>query len=476
MSERKSLIDDHEISKLRSLAANKCGSFSKSAKYMVLQYAGVLATALFSACGLYAQKPHVLMISLDGMKPEYVTHAEEHNLKLPVLRRFLTDGTYAEGVMGVIPTVTYPSHTTMVTGVWPAEHGIYANTVFDPLQQHPGEWFWYFREIKAPTLYEAADKAGLTTAAVGWPVTVGAPIDYLIAEYSQSEKTAVPAGDLVRPEGLKKSIHVNVSDNASGDEKTTQWSIGIINTYNPNFALIHLSMLDHQEHEHGPFSTEADKAVEEFDKQVGELIDAELKKNPNAKIVVVSDHGFVRVDHKIALNLIFAKAGLLKLRPGKVNDGTSQVESWDAQVWESGGSAAVMLRDRTDKVVFAKVQHLLAQIASNPEYGVNKVIGHDEILKHGGNPDADFLIDFKPGWASSGSLRGEIVKDTPATGTHGYLPDHPELRSTFMIMGNGVSRGRDLGVIDMRQIAPAVASMLGISFSASHLPVVNYVP
>jgi hypothetical protein len=56
-----------------------------------------LAFLLLYAANLLAQKPHVLMISLDGMKPEYVTHAKEHNLKLPVLERFLADGTYAEG-------------------------------------------------------------------------------------------------------------------------------------------------------------------------------------------------------------------------------------------------------------------------------------------------------------------------------------------------------------------------------------------
>jgi predicted AlkP superfamily pyrophosphatase or phosphodiesterase len=102
----------------------------------------------------------------------------------PVLERFLAEGTYAEGVVGVVPTVTYPSHSTLVTGVWPAEHGVHSNLVFDPLGEYPGEWYWYFREIKAHTLYQAADEAGLTTAAVSWPVTAGAPIDYLITEFA----------------------------------------------------------------------------------------------------------------------------------------------------------------------------------------------------------------------------------------------------------------------------------------------------
>jgi predicted AlkP superfamily pyrophosphatase or phosphodiesterase len=436
---------------------------------------GLLCVVLLPFLAL-AQKPHVLMISIDGMKPEYVTQASQHHLKLPVLERFLTQGVYAEGVTGVIPTVTYPSHTTLVTGVSPAEHGILANTTFDPLGEHPGEWYWYFRELKARTLYQAVDQAGMKTAAVGWPVTVGAPIDYLIAEMGQSEKTDVPKGDLVSPVDLKDRIGVKIPAGADGDEKKTQWSIGIINTYNPNFVLVHLTELDHQEHQHGPFSLEANETIEKQDGLVGQLIAAELAKNKDARVVIVSDHGFVPVSHKVALNVLFAKAGLLRVRPGHVNDGTSRIESWDAQAWESGGSAAVMVRNQTDPAVMVRVQKLLALLSSDPQYGVNKIVGHDDIVRHGGNPDAAFLIDFKPGWASVGSLRGEAVRDTPGIGTHGYLPEHPELRSAFMMMGEGIAHGRNLGVIDMRQIAPTVAEMMGVGLPAVRMAPVHYEP
>ncbi len=90
------------------------------------------------------------------MKPEYATHAAEHGLKVPVLRGFMARGSYADGVVGVVPTVTYPSHTTMLTGVWPAEHGVVDNPLFDPLREHPNTWYWDFADIKVSTLYTAA--------------------------------------------------------------------------------------------------------------------------------------------------------------------------------------------------------------------------------------------------------------------------------------------------------------------------------
>jgi len=446
--------------------------FVRCAKAAIVPAALLLSFSISAA----AQKPHILMISIDGMKPEYVTQAKDHNLNLPVLTRFLSEGTYAEGVLGVTPTVTYPSHTTMVTGVWPIEHGILANTLFDPLVEHKGEWYWYFRELKSQTLYQAADAAGLKTAAVGWPVTVGAPIDYLIAEFGQSEKANVPQGDMVKPIDLKDTIGTHVAESAKGDEKKMAWSIGIINNYNLNFILVHLTDLDHQQHLHSPFSDEANRTIEVIDHQVGELIDAEMKQNLDAKIVIVSDHGFVRVDHKVALNAIFAKAGLIKLRPGKMNDGTSTVVSWDAEAWESGGTAAIMVRDHGDTQIMQKVAALMDEIARDPAYGVNKVISGSEVAKHGGNPDAVYLIDFEPGWAATGGWRGDPVKDAPSTGTHGYLPDHPELRSAFMVMGKGIAKGKDIGVIDMRQIAPSVAEMLSVKLPAARMKPVSYTP
>ena len=76
------------------------------------------------------------MISIDGLRPDYVTAADAHGAKIPNLRRFLKEGAFAQGVVGVIPTVTYPSHTTLITGVSPATHGIFANTTFDPLREN----------------------------------------------------------------------------------------------------------------------------------------------------------------------------------------------------------------------------------------------------------------------------------------------------------------------------------------------------
>src|SRR5580692_3260257 len=151
-----------------------------------------LATLIFFAFASPAlAQPSLLVISLDGMRPDYVLKADEHGLKIPHLRRMLAEGAHATGVRGVLPTVTYPSHTTILTGVWPAKHGIYTNTTFDPLGTNFEGWYWYSEDIAVPTLWDAAAQAGMAVGSVSWPVSVGAKaIRYNIPEYWRAPQGA----------------------------------------------------------------------------------------------------------------------------------------------------------------------------------------------------------------------------------------------------------------------------------------------
>src|SRR5262245_2408681 len=109
--------------------------------------AGLLLASLPAAAG-----PRLVLVSLDGLIPPYYTRAVELGLKVPNLRRLMRDGAYARGVTGVFPTVTYPSHTTLITGVSPRVHGIPSNTVFDPLERANGAWNWFASDVRVPTL------------------------------------------------------------------------------------------------------------------------------------------------------------------------------------------------------------------------------------------------------------------------------------------------------------------------------------
>jgi predicted AlkP superfamily pyrophosphatase or phosphodiesterase len=440
------------------------------------------ALALLVAClpASAASRP-VLMISIDGLKPEYITHADEHGLKIPTLRRFLTEGTYADGVVGVMPTVTYPSHTTLITGVWPAEHGIYDNGVFDPFRNFGGAWYWYSKEIRVPTLWEAAHANGLITASVSWPVSVDARgVDYLIPEYWRSSVGAATNPDdrllmaaLSRPVGLfdqlasaDPSIGPYMMGNdtsVNGDATRTRYSLAILQTKKPAFMTIHLSSLDASEHEAGPFSEQANQTLEAVDGMVGQLIAAAKANDPRTVVVIVSDHGFAPSTKALNLAIPFVDAGLIEVQKSKVI-------SWQAEPWSGGAMAAIMLRDPADAKVKEQARAILEKLAADPENGVARILTADEVKAYGGFPDAAFVIALKLGYIPGGALSGPLVTDAGERGAHGYLPDFPEMRASFFIMGDGITHGHDLGVIDMRQIAPTIAGILGASLPTAKQP------
>jgi len=447
----------------------------------------VLFCMAFAAMPLQAaQRPHVLMISIDGMRPDYVTAGDAHHLHIPTLRAFLKDGTYAEGVKGVVPTLTYPSHTTLVTGVSPSVHGIYANAKFDPTQNHKNDSYWYTNDIKVQTLWEAASAAGLSTANVGWPVTVGAKgLEESLPAVPPYERTSADDEpnflhqSYDHPSGLRKLADAALPRvMPPGYEKRFYWGLYVMQRYKPDFMLVHLALLDHTEHMTGPFSERSDRVLEAIDSEVAQLIQAEHAIDPDSIIVIVSDHGFSPLHKRVNLGVLFAQDRLIDLAPRTSAHHRVEVSSWKAQLWPTGGTTAVLLHDPSDAVARAKVKALLEKAASNPEYGIEKILSRDEAIQRGGfaDPRMAFVVAWKLGYSGGGALTGPVIVPVARGGAHGYLPEHPELHSSFFMEGKGVAKGRNLGEIDMRQIAPTVAEILGVHLPQAKLPPVHYQP
>jgi predicted AlkP superfamily pyrophosphatase or phosphodiesterase len=432
-----------------------------------------LLSLLFAFCAtLPAQEstPVLVMVSVDGMRPDYVTHADEHGAKVPNLRRMMKEGTFAEGVQGVIPTVTYPSHTSLVTGVWPAKHGIYANALFDPLDKGKMAWYWYAEDIKVPTLWDAATRAGRTTASIQWPVTVGAKIDWNIPEvWRAGDENDLKLVRAVSTPGLlaeaEKEIGVyrgGIDTSIEADEVRAKYAEWILEKKRPSLLLLHVSALDHIQHETGPFSLEAIAVLERQDAAIGKLrATAERLFPGRVTFAVVSDHGFVKVDKQTNFGSAFVEAKLITL------DAKRKVEEWKAFPWATGGSAAIVLKDPKDAAVAAEVRELLAKMASDPATGIERVLEADDLHKRGAYPTASFFAGLKPGWKNGYSLTGPVVESIKVGGTHGSLPDLPELRSSFFVVGPLVPAKTNLGVIDMRGIAPTLAYLAGLEMPSA---------
>jgi predicted AlkP superfamily pyrophosphatase or phosphodiesterase len=440
----------------------------------MISRAGFLpAVVLLIALSALAQsQPALLVISLDGMGPDYVLKADEHHLKIPHLRRLLADGAHASSVRGVLPTVTYPSHTTILTGVWPIKHGIYSNVVTDPLGKNLDGWYWYAEDIRVPTLWDAAARAGMKVGSVSWPVSVGAKgITYLIPEYWRAPKgpddlkllRAISTPGLINEIQSQAGPYVTDLDaGIDGDRQRTRYAVAILREKKVQLMTVHLAALDHVEHASGPFSPESKAALEQLDQQLGELEDAARSAHGNVIICVVSDHGFARTDHRLNILKPFVDSGLVTL------DSAHKVTAWKAFPKTDGGSSAILLKDPHDDATRGQVSALLKRLAADPANGIIRIIDAREAAASGGNPEAAFWVDMKLNFDVAANQSPQVEAKTIG-GTHGYFPSHPELLASFLLSGPGIKRAADLGSIDMRSIAPTLARCLGLKFTTGDL-------
>ncbi|ATE64416.1 alkaline phosphatase family protein [Rhizorhabdus dicambivorans] len=433
-----------------------------------------IAAALWASC---ASARPVLMISIDGLRPADVIEAEQRGLRIPHLRRFVAEGAYASGVRGVLPTVTYPSHVTLVTGASPAKHGVVSNTTFDPMQINYGGWYWYATDIRVPTLWAAVTEAGKTAASLHWPVSVAASgVTWNIPQIWRSGhaddaklvtalSTAGLVAELERATG--EPYAAGIDESVESDERRGRFAAKLIALHKPDFMTAYLTSLDHEQHAHGPGSPEAHAALERIDAVIGGLVAAELAAHPDAAIAIVSDHGFEAIGRETNFFRAFMDAGLIRL------DAKGAVTGWDAMPWPSGGSAAIVLARPDDKALAARVADLLAAMQADPANGIAAVADRAGIARMGGNPEASFFVNMVPDAAVAGAFGGATapLHAVPKyMGTHGYFPEVGNLRATFMIMGQGLPKGRALGEIDMRAIAPTIAAMAGVRLTKAEVP------
>jgi predicted AlkP superfamily pyrophosphatase or phosphodiesterase len=409
-----------------------------------------------------ARPEHVILISVDGMPPDYYTAPEKLGLRVPTLTMMKRGGAYAEGMEGVYPTVTYPQHTTMVTGLRPAAHGVVQNRIFEaPSEPQTRHWYWYAKALKAETLWTVAKKAGLTTAAVGWPVTVGAAIDYNVPEIYE------PGGDASTwdwiakhstPGLLEKALGPDLKQGSGTDERLTSVSEFIIRNYRPNLLLLHLIELDGAHHRHGPRTPPGIETAEREDGYIRRIVEATRQAGifDKTTFFIVSDHGFASIDKRFSPNVALAKAGLITL------DAAGKATAWKAAAWPSGGSCAIVLKDSDDKETADKVNALFARWARQGRGPIKRIVTRAELRKLQAVPQAALMLEAAPGYSFDDTLTGAEVRDSGETykGTHGYLPTDPRMRASLIIYGPGVRSGAKLPLARMIDLAPSIASLL----------------
>ncbi|QOY86244.1 alkaline phosphatase family protein [Paludibaculum fermentans] len=427
----------------------------------------LLATALLSTA-LFAQTAdrRVIVISVDGLKAETLRDSAKLGLKIPNLAEMRDKGAVSAGLTGVFPTVTYPSHTTMMTGVQPAEHGILGNNLFDPESRTHGAWYWFSELIKKPTLWDAAKSAGKTVGAVAWPVTVGARIDYNIPEYAvfHGEDSLLLQRSISTPglyEECEKALGKNTWDAPQTDALRAAQAAYILRTRKPHLMLIHLIDLDHEEHGFGPGSPEAHHALEEIDKAIGSIRAAvrEAGIESSTHWVILSDHGFWPVSQAFQPQAFLSSLGLAAPE-GKPAE-------WRVATHANGGSVAFVVKDPKDTEAQQIVMKALATLQANERWGVEHVLDKTQLAERKSYSHAFAAVSMRRGFTVGSNRSGAWITSSGATrGMHGFVPGPAELDCTFLVYGPGIA-ARALPHGNLADVATTTSVLLGVSLPES---------
>lgn len=419
------------------------------------------------------QRPSVLLISVDALKPDYVFEQERLGVKLPAITRYFLEGgrTAKEGMKSVFPTFTYPCHQSMITGTNPAVHGIVNNGIFDPTGDHLGAWHW-FANTRVKTLWQAAKECGYWSASVAFPTSVGADGDFVAPEFwwdgSALDSRFIDA--VARPQGLIREMEEEIGTYAGGLDlsdagdaqrgKAAMWmlkhKLAPVVKEKPFFLSAYFASFDESAHQNGVYSPEARASLEKIDAMVGELIEeAGRITGGNLVVCVVSDHGSINNTHNISPNILLKKAGLIE------TDEAGKVISWKAFGQRAGGTAEIRLADPSDREAADALRQVMDQLLADPESGILEVLDAEQARARGGFPEAAYVLVSKKGYELRDDVDGDYCRTRlTQKAQHGYSEEFPEMRASFMIAGTGIGTGNveDANLID---VAPTLAAIMG---------------
>ena len=226
------------------------------------------------------QKPIVILISIDGFRYDYL-----EKFRPPTLLSWAKNGVRADGLIPSFPTLTFPNHISIITGLRPGHHGIVGNKFYDKTRQkfyalgdnasvNDGSWY------RGTPLWAAAEKEQMLSATCFW---VGSE-----AKIGGVEQTYLKPYDGKVP-------------NIQRVKWVTEW-LGLPAERRPHFISLYFSDVDSNGHYFGPDAEETKKSVLEIDTALGQLNDFIRKQKMDVQIVVVSDHGMKMIDKVVDLS------------------------------------------------------------------------------------------------------------------------------------------------------------------------------
>lgn len=407
---------------------------------------------------------YLVIVSIDGFRPDFYL---DETWPAPMLQQMSREGAHAIGMKGVFPSVTYPSHTTMVTGSYPANHGILFNSRFGG-----GSYYFEYDSIKTETIWDAANEHGFVTANVGWPVTLYAPFDFNIPISGALQNSGIdddPIRTFTSPDGFFEELEREAvgriqpgylsNSNPAKENRVAEMASYIVVNHQPNLLTVALQHTDSMQHRYGREHPRVRRAVAAADRALTRIVEAyeEAGILDETVFMIGGDHGFTNISMTLAPNVWLSRSG--------INADTNS-ENWDASFATAGGSAFLYLNDPDDQETLQTVIDVVENLPQSTRKHFT-FIDRDELDDLQSNPHAKFALSGSPSTGFSGSIDGDAIRKPGSPATHGHLSNFDEMNIGFVAWGAGVREGTVLTQMDLVDFAPIAAHFLGLSLPES---------
>ncbi|PKM50483.1 MAG: alkaline phosphatase family protein [Firmicutes bacterium HGW-Firmicutes-7] len=409
---------------------------------------------------------NLIILSLDALNSSDL----EAIKVLPNFKTFFEEGAYVKQVKSVYPSVTYTCHTSIITGAFPGKHGIYANEKVQPERLNAQDWYWFEKDIKVPTLFDYAKKAGLISANVLWPVMAAAPITYNCPEIWSETGESYPSLYLkfatknVLPIIAKHASKFKGKKQPFLDNFVESLGIHLILRKKPNLLCMHFIELDHERHVNGLHGPGINTILERLDNRIGNIIEATKEAGiyDNTTFILLGDHGGADFNAVVYLNTYLEKEGLI------TTDENKSIITWCAYANSCGGSVQIHINKQCDEATKMKIADSISKLTVMPNTFVEKLYTKEDALeKHSLSGDFDFIIEPRDGFVFRNDITDWMIKDSASIDNcfksdHGQDPNHRDLKTLLLAKGNKIKKGVCVDSACIIDEGPTFAKILGL--------------
>lgn len=419
------------ITTLAAVGASACASSGATARIAATPAASRAAAPQLTGSGgvnapAQRDKPYLILISLDGFKAEYIDRYE-----LPNLRRVAQRGARARGMVPVFPSLTFPNHYSVVTGLHPQRHGIVNNRFYDPARKETYAYTeaskvtdatWYGGE----PIWVTAESQGMVTACYFWPGSE-API-----------------------KGVRPTTYNRYTSGISNEArvKTVLEWLQLPVERRPHMITLYFSEMDEVSHA-GPLDRpEILQAAQSLDAVIGQLT-AGIEKLPigaQVYLVITSDHGMVNTSNAQTVRLETV------LEPADAAAIEASFSGPVASLHVRDAAVARAIRDRINARVARGTAYLRQDLPQRFEYSTNPRAGDVIIVMDEGwtmsaprpSPPRATTAAAAPAAPAAAAQTAKPAAERPRRerwGTHGWDNTFPSMQALFMVSGPGIRAG-----------------------------------